>query len=90
MKYERNIADDSDNWPRLRYLENEFNERNTMTGLELTLLKMAVSAIYDMVKSNNNSLDAQEAKSIMKKHIGDDQTAKDMLVKVVSEVGKKL
>ena len=80
MKYERNIADEYDN----------YNKRNTMTGFEIEVLRMAVSAIWDMVNSNNNSLDAEEAKSIMKKHVGDNKTAKDILDKVVSEVGKRL
>lgn len=71
-----------DSWPNLRYIREE-----RMNPIVLNIL---ISTLWDLVTSNDNDLSADEVKETVKKHLGDNMDAKEILTTAVMELGKKL
>lgn len=71
-----------DSWPNLRYIREE-----RMNPIVMNIL---ISTLWDLVTSNDNDLSADEVKETVKKHLGDNMDAKEILTTAVMELGKKL
>jgi hypothetical protein len=71
-----------DSWPNLRYIREE-----RMNPIVLNIL---ISTLWDLVTSNDNDLSADEVKKTVKKNLGDNMDAKEILTTAVIELGKKL
>jgi hypothetical protein len=71
-----------DSWPNLRYIREE-----RMNPIVMNIL---ISTLWDLVTSNNNNLGSDEVKETVKKHLGDNMDAKEILTTAVIELGKKL
>ena len=71
-----------DSWPNLRYIREE-----RMNPIVMNIL---ISTLWDLVTSNNNNLGPDEVKETVKKHLGDNMDAKEILTTAVIELGKKL
>ena len=54
------------------------------------VMNILISTLWDLVTSNNNNLGSDEVKETVKKHLGDNMDAKEILTTAVIELGKKL